>query len=175
MLLSNFADPRSDIVLAWKAFAWTGGATAEIRIVDATRDFSEARTELVAAERASLHLTLKAPAVALIRLRPTEGAAARTTLSVTSPANRLVFQRSRTGDATIQVGGSCAWPGAVIEARMASVATGRAGAWTVLGTVRPDFSYRGQLTNSAGWYSLEIRARSGRKTAHASVERVGVG
>ena len=175
MLLSNFADPRSDIVLGWKAFAWTGGATAEIRIVDATRDFSEARTELVSAERAALHLTLKAPAVALIRLRPTAGAAARTTLSVTSPANRLVFQRSRTGDATIQVAGSCAWPGAVIEARMASVATGRAGAWTVLGTVRPDFSYRGQLTNSAGWYSLEVRARSGRKTAHASVERVGVG
>jgi hypothetical protein len=70
MLLSNFADPRSDIVLIWQGAPWTAGVTAEIRIVDATRDFSTVRTESVAAEPASLHLTLKAPAVALIRLHP---------------------------------------------------------------------------------------------------------
>ena len=77
MLVSNFADPRLDIVLNWKGFAWTGGVTAEIRTVDATSDFSNARTELVAGESAMLRLTLKAPAIALVRLRPTGSAAVR--------------------------------------------------------------------------------------------------
>jgi hypothetical protein len=70
MLVSNFADPRSDIVLNWQGAPWTDGVTAEIRIVDATRDFSTVRTESVAGEPASLRLTLKAPAVALIRFAP---------------------------------------------------------------------------------------------------------
>ena len=77
MLVSNFADPRLDIVLNWKGFAWTGGVTAEIRTVDATSDFSNARTELVAGESAMLRLTLKAPAIGLVRLRPTGSAAVR--------------------------------------------------------------------------------------------------
>ena len=175
MLVSNFADPRSDIVLNWKAFAWTGGVTAEIRIVDATRDFSNARNETIAGESASLHLTLKAPAVALIRLRPTGGTTAKTTLSVTSPANRLIFQRSQTGDARIHVAGSCAWPGAAVEARIVSVATGKSGDWTALGTVQSDFSYRGNLMAASGWYSLEVRVRGEGNAATASVERVGVG
>ena len=73
LLLSNFADPRSEIVLNWNGAPWAASVTAEIRIVDATRDFSEVRTESVAGEPASLRLTLKAPAVALIRLRPSGG------------------------------------------------------------------------------------------------------
>ena len=48
MLVSNFADPRSEIVLDWKGFAGTGGVTAEIRIVDRDHDFSNARHEAVA-------------------------------------------------------------------------------------------------------------------------------
>ncbi len=175
MLASNFADPRTDIVLNWKGFAWTGGVTAEIRIVDAGSDFSNARTESVAGESASLRLALKAPAIAMIRLRPTGGAAAKTTLSITSPANRLVFQRSQTGDATIRIAGTCAWPGAALEARIVDAATGEARAWEALGTVQPDSSYRGKLTAPAGWYSLEVRARSDGNSAIASVERVGVG
>ncbi len=175
LLVSNFADPRSDFVLHWKGFAWTGGVTAEIRTVDATSDFSKERTESVTSESASLNLTLKAPAMVLIRLRPTSGAMAQTPLSVTSPGNRLVFQRGPSGEARIPVAGSCAWPGATVEARTVDVATGQAGVWTVLGTVRSDFSYRGQLTTSAGWYSLEVRARGEGNSATISVERVGVG
>jgi xylan 1,4-beta-xylosidase len=175
MLVSNFADPRADFVLNWKGFPWTGGATAEIRTVDATSDFSKVRTESATGESASLRLALKAPALALIRLRPTGGATAKTTLSITSPANRLVFQRSQTGDATINVAGSCAWPGVMVEARTVDAATDQAGAWTALGTVQSDCSYRGQLAISAGWYSLEVRARGEGNSATSSVERVGVG
>ena len=175
MLVSNFADSRADIAVNWKAFTWTGGVTAEIHTVDASSDFSTVRTESLAGETASLHLTLKAPAIAMIRLRPTAGVAARTTLSITSPANRLVFQRSPSGDTKIHVAGSCAWPGAVIEARRVDVATGQAGIWTALGAVQPDFNYRGKVTVPAGWYSLEVRARSEGNSATASVDRVGVG
>jgi hypothetical protein len=175
ILVSNFADEHSNIVLNWKGFTWTGGVTAEIRTVDTSNDFSSTRTEAVAGENASLHLVLKSPAIALIRLRPTDKARAKTTLSITSPANRLVFQRGQTGTASIHVAGSCAWPGAAVEARIVDAATGRPGAWTVLGIVQPDFSYRGDLTVAAGWYSLEVRARSEENTAAASVERVGIG
>ena len=175
MLVSNFADPRSDIVLNWKGFAWTGGVTVEIRTVNATSDFSNARTESVAGESASLHLTLKTPALALIRLRPTGGATAKTTLTVISPANRLVFQRNQAGNAAIDVAGNCAWPGAAVEARMVEAATGKAGDWTPLGTVQSDCSYRGQVTAAAGWYSLEVRTHDDGNSATTSVERVGVG
>jgi xylan 1,4-beta-xylosidase len=175
LLVSNFADPRSDFVLNWKGFAWTGGVTAEIRTVDATSDFAKERTESVTSDSASLKLTLKAPAMVVIRLRPTSGTMAQTPLSVTSPGNRLVFQRGPSGDARIPVAGSCAWPGTTVEARTVDATTGHAGVWTTLGAVRSDFSYRGQLTTSAGWYSLEVRARGEGKSATASVERVGVG
>ena len=175
LLVSNFADPRSELILNWKSFAWTGGVTAEIRTVDAASDFANVRSESLADDRPSLHLTLKAPALALIRLRPTDGVMAKTKLSVISPANRLVFQRNQAGNATLSVAGNCAWPGTVIETRMVDTATGKAGDWTSLGKVQPDSTYRGSLTVAAGWYSLEVRARGEGHSAVATVERVGVG
>ncbi len=175
MLVSNFADPRSDIILNWKAFAWTGGVTAEIHFVDAAREFSDVRIETLVGEGDSLHLTMKAPSLALIRLRPTGGTTAKPTLSVTSPANRLVFQRNQAGDASIYVSGSCAWLGAEVEARMVNVSTGKADDWISLGTVQSDYRYQGKLIAAAGWYSLEVRVRGEGITSIASVERVGVG
>lgn len=175
MLVSNFADSRSEIVLSWKSFAWTGGVTAEIHTVSATSDLMNVRSESISDEHPSLHLTLKAPALALIRLRPTDGEISKTTLSVTSPANRLVFQRNQAGNATLSVAGNCAWPGALIEARTVDVATGQGSEWISLGKVQPDWTYRGALTAAAGWYSLQVRARDGEHSADATVERVGVG
>ncbi len=175
LLVSNFADAHSELVLNWKSFAWTGGVTAEIHTVDAASDFANVRSESLADDRPSLHLTLKAPALALIRLRPTDGVMAKTKLSVISPANRLVFQRNQAGNATLSVAGNCAWPGMAIEARMVDTATGKAGDWTSLGKVQPDSTYRGSLTVAAGWYSLEVRAHGEGHSTVATVERVGVG
>ena len=175
MLVSNFADSRSDIVLNWKGFAWTGGVTAEVRTVDATSDFSNARTESVVGQSAVLRLTLKAPAIALVRLRPTGGTTARRTLSVIAPANRLVFQRNQAGNAAFVIAGECAWPGAAVEAQLVDAMTGKAGDWIALGTVQSDFSYRGKVIAAAGWYSLEVRASGGGNSSTATVERVGVG
>lgn len=50
--------------------AQPGRMMLEIRTVDAESDFSNVRSESVAGENSSLRLTLKAPAIALIRLRP---------------------------------------------------------------------------------------------------------
>ncbi len=175
VLVSNFDDAREEVSLRWSGFAWTGGATAEIRKVNADSDFQNARTETLAGDGASLRLKLKAPAVALIRLKPSAGADARATLTVRSPANRLVFQRDQTGHATIPVAGECAWPGAKIEARLTDVAKGTAGEWSAIGTVQPDFSYCGKLAAPAGWYSLEVRASVGDTAVSARVQRVGVG
>ena len=78
LLVSNFADPRPDIVLNWEGFRWTGGVTADVHIIDAARDFSSMTKETLEGDNEPLRLTLKAPAIAMVRLRPTGGAAART-------------------------------------------------------------------------------------------------
>ena len=68
MLLSNFMDARTNYTFQWTGFATARDVTAEIRITDADHDLMSMRTVSVAGEHASLHLTLKAPAIALIRL-----------------------------------------------------------------------------------------------------------
>ena len=175
MLVSNFADPRSEIELNLSGFNFTGGVTAEIRIVDASSDLSSARTELFHGANGSLRLKLRAPAIALILLRPTEGEKAKTPLSITFPSHRLVFQRDLSGEARIPVAGNCDWPGRTVEARVVDVAGSKPGTWTNLGVVQADHSYRGALTIPAGWYSLEVRAVGPGDSAQATVERVGVG
>lgn len=171
MLVSNLSNPRREFVLEWNQFAWTGGVTAEIHTIDAAHDFATVRTEQLTS--AKLTLALKAPGVAMVRLRPTAGAVARAALSITSPGNRLVFQRDQAGRAVIPIAGACARADAIIEARLVDVATSKAGEWAELGKVKEDLSYQGQLPAAQGWYSLEVRARG--DATVASVQRVGVG
>ena len=173
ILVSNFGDERSEFVVKWKDFEWTGGVKAEIHLIDGSNEFSTATTQTL--ESQSLHLTLKSPAVALVRLLPIDGAAAKSTISVTSPANRLVFQRDLAGNATIPIAGTCAWPGSVVEARLIDVATRKETEWTTIGTVAADSTFRGHLKAVAGWYTMEVRARGEAKTEVATVQRVGIG
>lgn len=175
VLVSNFADPRSEFILDQKSFTWTGGVTAEIRTIDAGHDYAAVRSVALDEGGSKLLLSLKAPAVAVVRLRPTKGADARVALSITAPANRLVFQRDQTGGAVVSVAGSCAWPGAAIDARIVDVATGKAGDWIPLDAVQADHTYHGKLAITAGWYSLEVRAHGEQSVATESIERVGVG
>lgn len=70
ILISNFADSRTQLQLDWRGLEWKGDLIAEVRTVDATNDFSAPRLVRVAGEKGTLHLSLPAPALALIRLRP---------------------------------------------------------------------------------------------------------
>ena len=175
LLVSNFADTSTEVALDWKGFQWTGGVDAEIRTIDATHDFAEVVRQAIPDGSPVLRLALKAPAIAMVRLRPTEGAKAGMKLSVVSPADRLVFQRDLSGKASVPVAGTCAWAGAKVEARTIDIATSRSGDWIPVATVGADLVYRGNLTVAAGWYSLEVRARSEGLSAVAVVDRVGVG
>ncbi len=176
ILVSNFADPRPEVLVKWSGFAWTGVVTAEIRVIGESSDFQTARVQTIPADETSLRLKLPAPGVASIHLKPSAGATALPTLAITSPANRLVFQRDASGHATLRIAGKSAWPGAAVEARLVDVASGKAGEWSAAGTVQPDLTFHGKLDAPAGWYALEARVRSdGKNLATARVQRVGIG
>ena len=68
MLLSNFTDTRTNFTVRWTGFINTSEMTAEIHIVDADRSFLSLQSVTVRGESDSLHLSLKAPSIALIRL-----------------------------------------------------------------------------------------------------------
>ena len=178
MVVSNFSNPESDFALRWKGFGWTEGAEAEIEVAlpdDAAEKPKLSRRETFLGDSGLLHLPLKAPAFAVIRLRPVAPDRARPALTVSAPAHRIVYQRDLDGRAAVTVAGTCGWTGAAVEARTVDATNGQAGEWTSLGTVQADSSWRGQLRVPAGWYSLEVRARGSQQTASASVERFGVG
>ena len=175
MLVSNFKAVSDDFSVKWRGFSWTGGVKVDIRIVDATRNFSEVRTESLPEGSDFLGLALKAPAIAMIRLRPTLGEGSKPALSITAPANRLVFQRNQDGEATITVAGTCAWPGIPVEARVLDLGTGKPGGWIPLGLVKEDGRYEGRIKAGAGWYTLEVGAHGAGNSSTASVSRVGVG
>lgn len=88
LLVSNFTDPRSDFLVDWKGLDWTEGVTADIRTVEASHDSTTLRTEPITTIDAPLHLSLQAPAIALVRLRPGTNAAINPAPSVTAPAAR---------------------------------------------------------------------------------------
>lgn len=73
LLVVNFADQRSNLDLIWKGLAGVDGTTAEVRIVDADNDYSRVQTRPVAGGAASMRVSLKAPAIAVVRLYPTHG------------------------------------------------------------------------------------------------------
>jgi len=68
LMLSSFADTRTNFTIRWTGFTNASDMTAEIHIVDADHEFLSLRSVAVRAESDSLHLSLKAPAIALIRL-----------------------------------------------------------------------------------------------------------
>jgi hypothetical protein len=175
MLASNFADSRTDAVLRWQGFSWTGGVVAEVRVVDLLNSYSQVRTVRINSDSPSLRISLPAPSVAVVRLRPADGTNARVKLSVTAPASRLVYQRDSTGHAHVPVAGQGAWPGAVVEARTVEINSNKTSQWQPIGKVAADFAYRGQIKIPAGWYRLEVRAKGDRHSASAAVERFGVG
>jgi len=176
VLISNFNHPESELRLNLGNLPWTDDTLVEIRAVDTDRDFEMMRTEVILAATPALTVNLACPAVALVTLRPST-TAANERLIITSPANRLVFQRNREGRASIPISGRTTLLDAVIETRLIPVnPPGQAGDWERVNTVQTDGRFRGRLEAKAGWYTLELRARPAQGfAAVAQVERLGVG
>ena len=70
MVISNFKSTCDVVSMEWKGLDWPAGTMAEIRFINATRDFSEVRTELVPKGKDSIMLDVRAPAIAVVRMRP---------------------------------------------------------------------------------------------------------
>ena len=99
-------------------------------------------------------------------------------INVTSPVPRMVFQRGLNNQAAVMVTGTIPLTTTTVEARFVPLTTGQGTqtAWTSLGLLSGSSSFRGQVTVSAGWYRLDVRAKSGSTVlTQTQVNRVGVG
>ncbi|RCR71157.1 putative Ig domain-containing protein [Larkinella punicea] len=98
-------------------------------------------------------------------------------LSLTSPLNRIVYQRNQSNKAAIPIRGN--WPANTtrIDARaVARNGQGQTTGWFTIATSAQDGQFQGSLPASGGWYTLEVRAMAGSTpVGTASIERVGVG
>lgn len=180
ILVSNFGDARSEFTVQWSHLPWNGDSLAEVRQVDTTHEFASGRVyHRIQPSTTSLALTLPAPGVAQIRLRPLAPAGAGTdgTLTLVMPPDRLVFQRNRAGSARIPVTGTCAWTDATLETRTRTAGSSNEfSSWKSLGRPEASGSFTEALNLSSGWYDLEIRARrTDGTTTHLPGRRVGVG
>ena len=97
-------------------------------------------------------------------------------LQITSPANRIVYQRNPSNTAPITVAGVYAQPVDKVEARFVPVNGGTPTGWVAIQVNPEGGAFHGQMTVSAGWYTLEVRGTFGDKpVGQATLERVGVG
>ncbi|GAB4030791.1 sialate O-acetylesterase [Spirosoma jeollabukense] len=90
----------------------------------------------------------------------------------------MVFQRGLNNQAAILVTGTAPLTTSNVEARFVPLTTGQGSqtAWTSLGLISGSSAFRGQVTVAAGWYRLDVRAKSGSTVlTQTQVNRVGVG
>ena len=99
-------------------------------------------------------------------------------LTVNSPVPRMVFQRGNTNQTNVLVAGLAPAGATIVEARFVPLAVGQGEvtAWTSLSFLTDTKAFRDHVTVTAGWYRLDVRAKSGTSVlGQVSVNRVGVG
>ena len=99
-------------------------------------------------------------------------------LRVTNPVSRMVFQRTLNNEASITVTGTAPPAATLVEARFVPLVIGQGSvtAWKRVDLVPGSSVFRGQVLVSAGWYRLDVRAKSGTTLlTETQVNRVGVG
>ncbi len=99
-------------------------------------------------------------------------------LSVSSPVQRMVFQRGSANTAAVLVTGLAPPTATTIEARFVPLAPdqGQPTGWAPLTFLSGSKAFRGNVTVSAGWYRLDVRAKNGGTVLNlTSINRVGVG
>lgn len=97
-------------------------------------------------------------------------------LQITSPANRIVYQRDASNQAVVPVAGIFTQTIDRVEARFVPVNGGTATGWVTVQQNPQAGSFSGTVTVNAGWYSLEVRGLfQNNLVGQATLERVGVG
>ncbi|WP_020601848.1 sialate O-acetylesterase [Spirosoma spitsbergense] len=99
-------------------------------------------------------------------------------LTITSPVSRMVFQRSLTNEASVTIMGTAPASATSVEARFIPLVVGQGSttAWTPLSFLEGSSAFSGNVTVSAGWYRLDVRAWANNAVvAQTQVGRVGVG
>ncbi|MCF0058380.1 sialate O-acetylesterase [Dyadobacter sp. CY356] len=103
-------------------------------------------------------------------------------VTVTYPANRIVFQRDNANHASVVIAGYFAGCADRIEARFVPRATGQGvaapagGGWATVQENPRSGNFYGSMTVTGGWYKLEVRVIvDNAATVTTTVERVGVG
>lgn len=90
----------------------------------------------------------------------------------------MVFQRDLANQAVVTVAGMAPATATFVEARFVPLAInqGSVTAWTALTIIPGSSAFKGNVTVSAGWYRLDVRAKAGSTIlAQTSVGRIGVG
>ncbi len=177
IVLSNFSDPHSEFTIDASQLPWSGETLAEVRVSTAPQGLLGPPVTSRLTGPASIPLSLKSPGVAWIQLLPAAPTEVPPALALTSPGNRLVFQRNIAGQARVPVSGTCRWSDAVLEARARSISPGPPDSdWIDLGSVGTNGTFTGQIELSTGWYELDVRARRREgAVTNVTVHRVGVG
>lgn len=96
-------------------------------------------------------------------------------LTLASPLNYQVVQRSSKDRGTISIAGKLSTKAGTIEARL--TVDGKPGEWRALAATFTDTAFQASLDAPAGgWHRLEIRASAdGKVVAETAVEHVGIG
>ncbi|WP_159474546.1 T9SS type A sorting domain-containing protein [Dyadobacter sp. 3J3] len=103
-------------------------------------------------------------------------------VTVTYPANRIVFQRDNSNQASVVIAGYFAGCADRIEARFVPRETGQGtatpagGGWATVQENPRGGNFYGSMAVSGGWYKLEVRVIVDNSvTVTTTVERVGIG
>jgi uncharacterized repeat protein (TIGR01451 family) len=99
-------------------------------------------------------------------------------LIVTQPVARMVFQRNQSNEAQVLVAGLAPATATSVDARFVPLTLGQGAvtAWTPLEFLASTKAFRGPVPVTAGWYRLDVRAKSGSTVlTETHVNRVGIG
>ncbi|MEA5256710.1 T9SS type A sorting domain-containing protein [Arcicella aquatica] len=103
----------------------------------------------------------------------------QTTIKLTSPVLRQIFQRNLSNEAIVTITGTYSQPIDTLQVRMSPVKSGQGIAidWTVLKANPLGGLFKGSVTVKGGWYKMEVRGLLRGKVVGdvASIEKVGVG
>lgn len=99
-------------------------------------------------------------------------------IKITFPVSRQIVQRDNNNQATVQIAGSYSQSLDAVEARVVARAVGQGNTsdWVTIQNRPTNGQFNGTMSVKGGWYSVEVRGRSGGVVVATDVlDRFGVG